>query len=154
MFGTVEYGMDGQAKRQLCRRKKRRGLSADSAFLRRTHCRDRAAERFENRANGNRVRRKQSAILRQSVSFLRVKIYKKLKVPVGLVHSSWGGSQIESWISKDGMLASDELKSYGQNMPKTWTEVDAMLERNVKKSTLGDADKNPAFGGREKISFG
>jgi sialate O-acetylesterase len=82
--------------------------------------------------------------------FFAREIYKKLKVPVGLVHSSWGGSQIESWISKEAMLASDELKSYGQNMPKTWAEVDAMLERNVKKVTLGDADKNPTLADEKK----
>ncbi len=77
-------------------------------------------------------------------------IYKKLNIPVGLVHSSWGGSQIEGWISKESMLATDELKDYGQNLPKNWTEGDALLERNVKRATLGDADKNPTLADEKK----
>lgn len=70
-------------------------------------------------------------------------VYKNLKVPIGLIHSSWGGSQIEGWISKEGMMSSDELKDYAENLPKNWAEADAMLERNVKKVTLGDANINP-----------
>ena len=70
-------------------------------------------------------------------------VYKKLKIPIGLIHSSWGGSQIEGWISKEGMLSSDELKTYGQNLPTNWAEADAILEKNVKRATLGDANINP-----------
>jgi sialate O-acetylesterase len=77
--------------------------------------------------------------------FFAREIYQKLKVPIGLVHSSWGGSQIEGWISKDGMLASDELGDYGRNLPNNWAEADAMLEKNVKKVTLGDANINPTL---------
>ncbi|CAN5375784.1 sialate O-acetylesterase [soil metagenome] len=75
--------------------------------------------------------------------FFAREIYQKLKVPVGLVHSSWGGSQIEGWISKEGMLSSDELRSYGENLPKNWQEADAMLEKRVKKATLGDENSTP-----------
>ncbi len=74
--------------------------------------------------------------------FFAREMYQKLKVPIGLVHSSWGGSQIEGWISKEGMLASDELKDYGRHLPTNWTEADALLERNVKLATLGDANAN------------
>ena len=77
--------------------------------------------------------------------FFAREIYQKLKVPIGLVHSSWGGSQIEGWISKDGMISSDELGEYGRNLPKNWQEADAILERNVKKITLGDANTNPTL---------
>ncbi len=77
-------------------------------------------------------------------------VYKKLKIPVGLIHSSWGGSQIESWISKDAMLASDELKSYGKNLPADWAGFDALLEKNVKRATLGNADANPTISDEKK----
>ncbi len=77
-------------------------------------------------------------------------VYKKLKIPIGLVHSSWGGSQIESWISKDAMLLSDELKSYGENLPTDWAGFDALLERNVKRATLGNADANPTVSDEKK----
>ncbi len=77
-------------------------------------------------------------------------VFKKLKIPIGLVHSSWGGSQIEGWISKEGMLSSDELKDYGQTLPTNWAEADAILERNVKRATLGNADANPTLADEKK----
>lgn len=69
-------------------------------------------------------------------------VYKKLNIPMGILHSSWGGSQVESWISKEGMMSSDELKDYGQNLPTTWDDADMRLERSIKKKLWGDADKN------------
>ena len=27
-------------------------------------------------------------------------LYKRLEVPIGLIHSSWGGSSIESWMNE------------------------------------------------------
>ncbi len=84
--------------------------------------------------------------------FFAREIYRKLKIPVGLVHSSWGGSQIEGWISKDGMSASDELGEYGRSLPKNWQEADAMLERNIKKITLGDANTNPNLADEKKYT--
>ena len=82
--------------------------------------------------------------------FFAREIYKKLHVPIGLIHSSWGGSQIESWISKDAMLSSDELKNYAENLPTDWAGFDALLERNVKRATLGDADANPSLADEKK----
>ena len=84
--------------------------------------------------------------------FFAREIYKKLKIPVGLVHSSWGGSQIEGWISREGMLSSETLAEYGRNLPKTWTEADALLERNIKKITLGDAERNPTLEDEKKYT--
>ena len=84
--------------------------------------------------------------------FFAREIHKKLNIPVGLVHSSWGGSQIEGWISKDGMLSSDELKNYAENLPTDWAGFDALLERNVKRATLGDANVHPTTTNEKKIS--
>ncbi len=74
--------------------------------------------------------------------FFAREIYKKLGVPVGLLHSSWGGSQIEGWISKDAMLKSDEFSDYAQNFPETWADADAKLEQRIKRITLGNKDLN------------
>ena len=38
--------------------------------------------------------------------FFARELHRKLRVPIGLVDSSWGGTQIESWMSP-GMLSSD-----------------------------------------------
>lgn len=79
-------------------------------------------------------------------------IYKKLKVPIGLVHSSWGGSQVESWISREGMLSSGALADYGRNLPRTWAGADALLERNIKRSIFGDAERNPTLADEKRYT--
>lgn len=82
--------------------------------------------------------------------FFAREIHQKLKIPVGLVHSSWGGSQVEGWISKEGMASSDELRDYAKNLPKNWQEGDALLEKRVKKATLGDENANPTLADEKK----
>ncbi len=82
--------------------------------------------------------------------FFAREVYKKLKVPVGLVHSSWGGSQIEGWISREGMLGSDDLRAYAESLPTDWSGADAMLERRIKKATLGDENANPTLADERK----
>ncbi len=72
--------------------------------------------------------------------FFAREIHQKLKVPVGLLHSSWGGSQVEGWISKEGMLGSEELKAYAQKLPASWEEADHRLERRIKNKLLGKPD--------------
>ena len=37
-------------------------------------------------------------------------LYKKLKVPIGLIHSSWGGTDIETWTSVNAFKESNEFK--------------------------------------------
>ncbi|MDH3529991.1 MAG: sialate O-acetylesterase, partial [Acidobacteriota bacterium] len=77
--------------------------------------------------------------------FFAREIHEKLNVPIGLVHSSWGGSEIEPWISREGMLAIPELAEYVRKLPTNWEGADAMLERKIKKKTLGDPDRNPTL---------
>ncbi|MEP7267845.1 MAG: sialate O-acetylesterase [Saprospiraceae bacterium] len=72
--------------------------------------------------------------------FFARKISKELNVPIGLVHSSWGGSHVETWISKDAMLASDVLKSYAQNMPTSWAEDAKKMEKQTIKRFHGNKD--------------
>lgn len=70
--------------------------------------------------------------------FFARKMYAETGVPIGLIHSSWGGSQVESWISREAMLSSDVLHEYIQKMPDTWEGLDSMLEYRNKKNILGD----------------
>lgn len=44
-------------------------------------------------------------------------IYQQLKVPVGLIHSSWGGTNIETWISREAFENSEEFKTMIAGMP-------------------------------------
>lgn len=36
-------------------------------------------------------------------------LYGKLGIPIGLIHTSWGGTNVETWISKEGMASFDEF---------------------------------------------
>lgn len=50
-------------------------------------------------------------------------ISRKLNVTVGLIHSSWGGSQAEGWLSKEGLLSIPELKLGDKDFPLTWEKA-------------------------------
>ncbi len=42
--------------------------------------------------------------------FFARELYNKLKVPIGLLNTSWGGTMVETWISKKAFENSDEFK--------------------------------------------
>ncbi|MBT1706496.1 sialate O-acetylesterase [Chryseosolibacter indicus] len=44
--------------------------------------------------------------------FFGRKLYKELDVPIGLVNSSWGGTNIQTWISWDIMSEKEKYKDY------------------------------------------
>lgn len=78
--------------------------------------------------------------------FFARELYQKLNVPIGLVHSSWGGSQVEGWISKEGMLSNDELRPTVQNLPTNWQAADSLIDVKLRKQlqvpvTLTAADE-------------
>ncbi len=68
----------------------------------------------------------------------------KYKVPVGLVNSSWGGSQVESWISGSGMERSELFRNYMTRFPKSWAEADAASLAKIKKYIFGSDRANPS----------
>jgi sialate O-acetylesterase len=43
-------------------------------------------------------------------------LYQQLHVPIGLINTSWGGTMIETWISRDAFEQSDEFKSMIEGM--------------------------------------
>ena len=42
--------------------------------------------------------------------FFGKKLYEELNIPIGLIHSSWGGTPVESWISGNYLDSIDEYK--------------------------------------------
>ena len=50
--------------------------------------------------------------------FFAKELYNKLHVPIGIINSSWGGTNIETWISRDAFESSPEFKEMITNMPK------------------------------------
>ncbi len=48
--------------------------------------------------------------------FFAKELYRNLNVPIGIIHSSWGGSPVESWTSEKTIDAFDELKKIKQSV--------------------------------------
>ena len=46
--------------------------------------------------------------------FFGWKLYKELKVPIGLIHTSWGGTPAEFWTSRKALEANPVLKPLAQ----------------------------------------
>lgn len=65
--------------------------------------------------------------------FFARELYQRLNIPIGLVHSSWGGSQIEGWISKEGMVSNAELRPTVQNLPTTWQAADSLIDNKLRQ---------------------
>ncbi|WP_053990119.1 sialate O-acetylesterase [Mangrovimonas sp. TPBH4] len=49
--------------------------------------------------------------------FFAKKLYKELNVPIGLINTTWGGTCVETWTSKEGLSKSDEFGKYISNLP-------------------------------------
>ncbi|MDP4208335.1 MAG: sialate O-acetylesterase [Bacteroidota bacterium] len=42
--------------------------------------------------------------------FFARKLQKELNVPIGLIHTSWGGTNVETWISKEALMTNADFK--------------------------------------------
>lgn len=45
-------------------------------------------------------------------------LYRKLKVPIGLINVSWGGTNIETWISREGFESADDFREMISRVPR------------------------------------
>lgn len=75
----------------------------------------------------------------------------RYKVPVGIVNSSWGGSQVESWISLEGMRQSEQFKAYAANFPANWADADRFSLEKVKNYVFGGPRADP--GAEEEAAY-
>lgn len=64
--------------------------------------------------------------------FFGRELYKKLGIPVGLINTSWGGTIVETWISKEAMKSFDEFSDVVDAMP---VSMDALAEKRITKLT-------------------
>ena len=89
--------------------------------------------------------------------FFGRELHQQLKVPVGLIHSSWGGTPAEAWTSHEALLSSPELKpileryesslnalpqakeAYARALAQ-WEEKNLYLDAGNKGEALGYAD--------------
>jgi sialate O-acetylesterase len=49
--------------------------------------------------------------------FFARELYNQLKIPVGLINTSWGGTHVETWTSREALENSDEFKNMIAGMP-------------------------------------
>jgi sialate O-acetylesterase len=86
--------------------------------------------------------------------YFGVELEKELNVPIGLLNSSYGGSQAEAWTPVEYLLASPDLKP-AVDRTKIWDEerprVKADYDEAIKKWRV-EADKARAAGARPQPS--
>ncbi|NOT92860.1 sialate O-acetylesterase [Ferruginibacter sp.] len=89
--------------------------------------------------------------------FFAKNIYNELKIPVGLINSSWGGTNIETWISREGFESSEEFKEMIAGMPRI--NLDSLSKIKVQASEVrietlqGTKLKNINTGLFSQVSF-
>jgi len=66
--------------------------------------------------------------------FFGRELYRQLGIPIGLIHTSWGGTIVETWISKEAMKGFDEFSDVIDEMPSSIEELGAK-----RKAKLSDA---------------
>lgn len=86
--------------------------------------------------------------------YFAVELQEELKIPIGMINSSYGGSQAEAWTPVEYLLASDDLKLtvertriWDSERPKVKEEYEQQL-----KQWRDEADKAKAAGARPQPS--
>jgi sialate O-acetylesterase len=54
--------------------------------------------------------------------FFGRRLHKELNVPIGLIHSSWGGTAAEGWVSPEALSELKEFAPALNDLEKTWAE--------------------------------
>ena len=110
----------------------------------------------ENSANGRPARRNRSRNFRPPDIISASRLQQELKVPIGLINSSYGGSQAEAWTPVEYLNASPDLKPTVDR-----TEIWAAEREQVRveyaeaiKKWREDSDKAKAAGARPSPSPG
>jgi len=70
------------------------------------------------------------------------KLYSELKIPIGIINTSWGGTNVETWTSREAFEKSDEFKSMIADVPSV--DINAIFEVH-KKAMLENIKKVQGF---------
>ncbi len=55
--------------------------------------------------------------------FFARRLHKELNIPIGLIHSSWGGTAAEGWVSASALHAMPEFAHAVDDLDKTWADA-------------------------------
>lgn len=69
--------------------------------------------------------------------FFARKIHNELQVPVGIIHSSWGGTPAESWVSKEGLRTIGDFNNQLDLVEESRDERHAVEQWLKQLETLG-----------------
>ncbi|WP_332025652.1 sialate O-acetylesterase, partial [Kaistella sp.] len=83
--------------------------------------------------------------------FFAKKMYQETKIPIGLINSSWGGTNVETWIPRNGFENSVDFRDMISKMPKI--SLDSLTEFSTaskiaclqKKHQINTLDFNETF---------
>ncbi|MGK9368656.1 sialate O-acetylesterase [Melioribacter sp. Ez-97] len=68
--------------------------------------------------------------------FFGKKLYEELNVPVGLIHSSWGGTPVEAWTGAKYISTVDEYKDIVEKLKDARKEIDRLKAWLAEKPTV------------------
>ena len=74
--------------------------------------------------------------------FFAKKLYAELKIPIGIINTSWGGTCVETWTSREAFEKSPDFKTMIAEVPQV--DMDAVFE-TYKKSLLENIKKIQGF---------
>ncbi|MCM0665691.1 sialate O-acetylesterase [Flavobacterium tyrosinilyticum] len=70
------------------------------------------------------------------------KLYSELKIPIGIINTSWGGTNVETWTSREAFENSPDFKAMISDVPTV--DINAIFE-TYKKSVLDNLKKVQGF---------
>ena len=59
--------------------------------------------------------------------FFARKLFKELNVPIGLINTSWGGTMVETWTSREAFEKTEEFKNLFSTVP--YSDIQAAAEK-------------------------
>ncbi len=62
--------------------------------------------------------------------FFAKKLYTELKIPIGIIHSSWGGTCVETWTSRAAFESSKEFKDMISKVPNIDIDSLSIIQKN------------------------
>ncbi|MFZ6034375.1 MAG: sialate O-acetylesterase [Melioribacter sp.] len=68
--------------------------------------------------------------------FFGKKLYEELNIPVGLIHSSWGGTPIEAWTGAKYISTVEEYKDIVEKLKNARKEIDRLKAWLAEKPTI------------------